>query len=353
MNTLRNNASRSIATLALAFAPATLSFSDQGDYQTGPNPSDHAAIGVMGEHLHNQGEYMLSYRRMSMSMDGHRVGEERIAPHQVFQRGFSVAATSMDMNMDMFGFMYAPTNDITLMLMANHLDMEMDMMANPHAHMMGGHGGHGHGQGMMSHSTSGWGDTSLTALIRAFESESIASHWNIGLSAPTGSVTERMHGSFQPYGMQLGSGTWDARIGGTITTKGERLRFGGQALGTFRLEDTGESGFGRSDVFEGSVWALWRQSGPLSISSRLKYTAEGPLKGHYNGPHSHAAPPHFQANYGGDILEALIGLNFVFRDGPLTGNRLALEYGKPLYQQLNGVGMNRDDSITLGWQLAF
>jgi hypothetical protein len=77
------------------------------------------------------------------------------------------------------------------------------------------------------------------------------------------------------------------------------------------------------------------------------------LDGHYNGPHAHSAPPHFQANYGGDVLEALLGLNYLWTDGALKGHRLALEYGQPVYQQLNGVGMERVDTLTLGWQYAW
>jgi hypothetical protein len=36
--------------------------------------SDHAPIGVMGEHPHAAGEFMLSYRYMFMSMKGNRDG---------------------------------------------------------------------------------------------------------------------------------------------------------------------------------------------------------------------------------------------------------------------------------------
>ncbi len=341
-----------IAAITLGVAPTTVTFSDQNVPAQGPRPDSHAPIGVMGDHLHSKGEFMLSYRHMGMQMEGHRVGENRVTAHQVYQRGFSSAAESMDMEMDMFGAMYAPSDKVTLMLMAHHIESEMSMVANPHA-TMDDHGEHG-GNGMnMSHATSGWGDTSLTALVRGFENEKLATHWNLGLSAPTGSVSEVMHGVYQPYGMQLGSGTWDAKIGATVSSRSEKLTWGAQALGIIRLESAGDSGFGRSDAFEGSFWSAWRFSSPLSLSARLKYTAEGPLKGHYDGPHSHAAPPHFQPNYGGDILEALVGLNFVFREGPLQNNRIALEYGMPVYQQLNGVGMNREDSLTLGWQLSF
>ncbi|MBK1877758.1 hypothetical protein [Pelagicoccus mobilis] len=346
--------SRAVPAIALALGLSTSVLADQGVRTPAGRADSHAPIGVMGDHLHKAGEFMASYRHMTMSMEGYRKGENRLTSHQVFMQGFSAAATNMDMDMDMFGFMYAPSDNVTLMLMANHLDMEMNMEMNPHAGMGHGHMDMGMGHDMhMSHSTSGWGDVSLSALVRGWEKDSHKLHWNLGISAPTGSVTEMMHMQFQPYGMQLGSGTWDAKIGATYSGSKDRYGWGAQALGTVRLESEGDSGFSRADALEASVWGNWLLSAPLSFSARLKYSAEGALDGHYNGPHPHSAPNNFTSNYGGDILEVLVGLNYLFTDGTLKGHRLALEYGKPVYQQLNGVGMNREDTLTLGWQYAW
>ena len=37
-------------------------------------PDDHAPIGVMADHQHQKGEWMISYRYMGMAMDGNRDG---------------------------------------------------------------------------------------------------------------------------------------------------------------------------------------------------------------------------------------------------------------------------------------
>ena len=52
-------------------------------------------------------------------------------------------------------------------------------------------------------------------------------------------------------------------------------------------------------------------------------------------------------------IEGGIGLNWYFRGGFLKGHRLAAELLLPMYQDLNGVGMNRDYSVVVGWQKAF
>lgn len=43
-------------------------------YWDASRPDSHGPIGVMGDHTHEAGEIMLSYRWMYMSMGGHRAG---------------------------------------------------------------------------------------------------------------------------------------------------------------------------------------------------------------------------------------------------------------------------------------
>lgn len=321
-------------------------------------PDSHAPVGVMGDHVHAKGEWMVSVRSMHMKMDGHREGTRKLSTHEVFERGYSSAATEMEMDMQMLGFMYAPSDKVTLMAMANYVSKDMDMVSQSesmHGDMgMGDAMGHHGTATMMSHSTSGWGDLSVGALVNVLKGENGSLHLNLGLSAPTGSVDEMMHGMFQPYGMQLGSGTWDSKVGATFVSKQyDSFSWGAQTLGTIRLEDEGSSGFARADALEVSVWSSWVVSKSMSIAGRLKYSGEGALTGHYNGPHGHSAPPHLQRNYGGDILEASLSLNYVFQDGALEGNRLGVEFSAPVRQELNGVGMNREETLTLGWFLAW
>ncbi len=55
----------------------------------------HAPIGVMGDHMHHKGEWMLSYRYMHMDMEGNRIGtDERVATRslQVPNRFWRTAA---------------------------------------------------------------------------------------------------------------------------------------------------------------------------------------------------------------------------------------------------------------------
>ena len=58
-------------------------------------------------------------------------------------------------------------------------------------------------------------------------------------------------------------------------------------------------------------------------------------------------------NYGGDRVDLLFGINLVGDKDWYKGQRLAIEGGLPIEQDLNGPQMETDFVITVGWQKAF
>ena len=156
---------------------------DHADHESAPEsphaghsrPAAHAPIGVMGDHPHPKGEAMLSYRYMRMEMKGMREGDESISRGKVLQ-DFNVTPTSMEMEMHMFGLMYAPIEKVTLSLMVPLVRLEMDHQT-------------GTGRTFTTRSD-GIGDISVSALIELWRNEEHEVHANLGLSFPTGSITE-------------------------------------------------------------------------------------------------------------------------------------------------------------------
>jgi hypothetical protein len=328
-------------------------------------PDSHAPIGVMGDHTHEAGEYMLSYRFMTMAMDGHRRGTQSLSAEDVFGLGYNIAASDMSMDMHMIGLMHAPTSRLTLMAMINFVEKQMNLTRKPAHGMdhMGGHGGMmmggmagghgGHGESSFSHASSGLGDVTFGGMYKIHDANRQRIHLNLGLGLPTAGVEEKEHGMLLPYGMQLGSGTWDLKPGITWLGQCENYSLGAQAMGTIRLEDENEAGYALGDQLNLTAWAARALNENLSASLRLSYTSADAIEGHFSSHHSHAAPPFIQGNYGGEYLEGGIGLNFQIRQGALKGHRLAIEGIFPLSQDLNGVGMERDYSVIAGWQFAF
>ncbi len=313
-------------------------------------PDSHAPIGVMGDHTHEVGEWMLSYRWMYMNMDGQRAGTNSLSNQQVYDLGYSVAATEMQMNMHMFGFMFAPTENLTLMTMLNYVETDMRMTANPHAHHSGGHAGH---TGSFGHSSSGLGDITVGALYKIYDKHNHRIHLNLGLGLPTAEVDKMQGGVLLPYGMQLGSGTWDLKPGLTYLGQHGLLSWGAQGTAVVRLEGANESGFAYGNGVNLTHWMAYGLSDFASVSARWNYSYIEDIRGHYNGLHGYAAPSDFQTNYGGHMLEVGLGLNIYIRKGLFKGHRLAVEGLMPVYQDRNGVGMDQEFSVVVGWQKAF
>lgn len=326
----------------------------------------HAPIGVMGDHLHKKGEFMLSYRFMYMDMEGNRTGTNAISPEQIvttIPNGFAgrpgqpptlrVVPTQMSMNMHMLGAMYAPSDAVTLMVMGMYDTRNMD-----HITFQGGMGTNRLGE--FNTKTSDFGDIKVAALINLYDGGDHKFHFNAGLSLPTGSNTEEDQiltpmGDTPtvrlPYPMQLGSGTWDLEPGITYVGYGKKWSWGAQARATIRLGDNKE-GYTLGDKYEATSWLSYSFDDAISASFRVKGMTQSSIDG--ADPLIVAPVQTAQTNFhGGERIDLLGGVNYLFTDGALKGHRIAIEAGFPVYQDLNGPQMETDFVLTIGWQKAF
>lgn len=307
----------------------------------------HAPIGVMGDHMHKSGEFMLSYRFMHMRMDGNRDGTSDLSPGDVLARGFLATPTDMDVDMHMFGAMYAPLDWLTLMLMLPYAEKTMD-----HVNVMGV---------KFQTDSDGIGDLQLTGLLRLWQNETHHLHLNAGLGFPTGSINAKdfvpvpMLG-FQkqrlPYPMQLGSGSYSALPGLTYTGKTERWSWGAQALGTIYL-DTNDHDYRVGNRFTGTAWLQRSWFKWLSTSARLKGSVWGNYVGADPALNPAMVPTADPNRRGGSEIDLAPGVNFVLPLGPLGEHRVAVEALLPVYRNLDGPQLENDWMLTVGWQKAW
>lgn len=343
-------------------------------------PDSHAPIGVMGDHLMGEGEWMVSYRFMDMHMDGMRSGTNDLTPAEVAVMPNALAGDSMrmgylpdgsprimtvpptyrvvplemDMDMHMLGLMYGFSDDITAMVMINYLEKEMTSITY---------------QGMAGTTvvgeytgkTSGIGDTKVSALIRLDTSDKHQTHLNAGVSLPTGSITESGNvlapfGSVVDidrlgYNMQLGSGTVDLLPGITYTARNDDLSWGAQAMATLRLYDNKED-YRLGNVFEATAWVARQWQHWVSTSARISAKSEGGIKGR-DLVITGGSPVFDPANSGRDEVDLSLGVNLLGTDGWMKNQRLAFEVTAPVYESLDGVQMSHDLTATLGWKTSF
>lgn len=324
----------------------------------------HAPIGVMGDHMHGKGEWMLSYRYMYMDMEGNRDGETELSPETIIattaNRFFGIPGqpanlrivpTEMTMDMHMFGAMYAPTDWLTLMAMTMYIEKSMDHVT---------FNGAGTTQiGTFTTKTKGIGDTKVGGLIRLFDRGAHHLHLNAGVSIPTGSTEKRddilaPNGMTMnvrlPYPMQLGSGTVDVLPGLTYSGTLNNFSWGAQYMGTFRIGR--DNGYSLGDKQEITGWVSYQWLPWISTSTRLAYAHTGQIEGidpNIVGPVQTADPD----NHGGDVVSLLFGANLAGQTGLMRGHRLSFEAGIPLHRDLNGPQMETDLTLTAGWQYAF
>ncbi|ARN73851.1 alpha amylase [Oceanicoccus sagamiensis] len=317
----------------------------------------HGPIGVMGEHMHKEGEVMFSYRYMLMEMDGNLDGTSSVSTDEILE-DYRVAPENMTMEMHMLGAMYAPSDDLTLMLMVPLINNEMDHTMQ----MMGGMGGMGMMMPMRSEfttETDGVGDIKVGGLYRLNQTDDSTLILNMTLSLPTGSIDEKdvtgmsMGNKVQlPYSMQLGSGTYDLKPGLTYTNSQPTYSWGAQTIATIRLDEN-DNDYSLGDRIMATAWYARPFADTFSWSLRGAYEYWGDVDGEdkkLNPMMKNMVPTADPDLRGGQRVDLAAGVNWII-PGSAT-NRLALELIKPVYQDLNGPQMETDYSLVLGWQLS-
>ncbi|MYE91259.1 transporter [Candidatus Poribacteria bacterium] len=358
----------------------TASEEQSTDQTTSTRPDSHATIGVMGDHAHSAGELMLSYRFMGMAMEGLLDRNATVATEDALLR-YQMVPTTMQMQMHNFGAMFAPHDSVTLMAMTSYRSNLMEM-EGAHTHTTGGHD---HPIGHQEIESAGLGDLRLSALIPLLNASNADLILNAGISIPTGAIdVEGTHGGDElvvlPYPMQLGSGSFELRPAVTFAGTGRSWSYSAQARAAIPLNENSRN-YRLAPTVGSTLWGARKLNDWLSISVRGSIENRGNIttsteqiemeasadEHDHAADHSHAAPaapaqthymsPTMDPNLqGGTRVNLAAGVNFIVPDrfgSILAGQRLAVEFQMPVYQNLDGPQMALGWTIVAGWQYAF
>ena len=338
--------------LLLLATTASILNAHEGPWTAG-RPDGHAPITVMGDHMHAMGEWMLSYRYMTMDMEGLSKGSSSVDPNSLIGMGkpYGMVPIKMSMNMHMLGAMHAISEKWTLMAMLNYLDNEMDMLMK-----MG-----------MNTSTeyaesNGFGDIKLSGLYNlASWNNGQRVHLNFGISAPTGSIDEKASdGKILGYGMQLGTGTWDFLPALTFLGQTDNYSWGAQVGGVLRIGGN-DRDYSLGNRFDAILWGARKLTDSFSLSAKFDYVTQGEIDGkdadiekrRTDNMGMMDSPGFDPASQGRDISTFGLGLNYYRRNGTFKGHRLAVEWETPMSEDVNGVQLETDSIWSLGWQYAW
>ena len=160
-----------------AFGALTLSMpvmaqhDDHAGHQDGDHNHDdylgYTPASIMGDHVHERGKLMLSYRFMQMGMEGNQDGTRNLSPTDI-SGGFAnntgvgpatlrIVPIEMSTDMHMVSAMYGVSEQLTVVAMASYLDREMD-------HITFAGGAAGTEIGRFTTRAKGLGDSKLAAL---------------------------------------------------------------------------------------------------------------------------------------------------------------------------------------------
>ncbi|MGX0875409.1 hypothetical protein ACSSV4_000081 [Roseovarius sp. MBR-154] len=249
--------------------------------------------------------------------------------------------------MHMLGAMYDVSERLSLMGMLPYIRKSMTMRtyAGPIGTTV---------LGESTTTSDGMGDIRLGALWSLHEDGRSRAALGLGLSLPTGSITETGQ-MLSPmgttptmrlaYSMQLGSGTYDLHPSLTWETGRGAVNWGGQVRGALRL-DRNDAGYRRGHEAAFSGWLSYRAAPWLSYSGRAEMRHEGRIHGRdvqIMGPSLGAGT----CNYGGNHVTLYAGADLTPRRGVLEGHLIGLELGLPVYQDLNGVQSKIDWGLAI------
>jgi hypothetical protein len=325
-------------------------------------PDGHAPLGIMTDHVHGKGQWTIDYTYMNTTMKGNLMGTKSVDDNTIFKT-FAMAPDKMTMEMHMFMLMYSITDNLTVMgvmnYISNNMVMSMDSFALNSMRDMPGMVGSTVNNASMNTTTSGMGDAKLYALYKIMDINRQRLIIGAGLSIPTGSITERgstLIGVNQilPYCMQLGSGTYDFMPSINYIGQSQYWSYGGVLNATIRT-NTNTEGYSLGNQYSATAWLAYKFCHLMSASMRIEGVNTSGING-YDPNIERLSPNDPSSNtsdYGGKAVNAYIGLNFYKDKCSFKGLRLELEYGIPVYQNLNGTQMSLQRTFLAGCLYAF
>ncbi len=197
----------------------------------------------------------------------------------------------------------------------------------------------------------GIGDIGFSFIIPFIRKGRESSQIHFGFDAPTGAIRRGGNQGRLPYDNQIGNGSWDFEWGWTYRGELDYFSWGGQVVGNHSVGRNGLH-YREGSRFEASIWSGLRIVSGLSASLRFSLEKRNNISGRdrsldivADGPSSN------DKKRGGFHVDVYPGISLEIPG--LDRQRLAIEFGLPIYQHLDGPQLSRDWSVKAGWQWVY
>ena len=322
-----------------------------------------------------------------VELDGRAAVNDELIANACGASACTLAPTNAGSNVVKFDLSYALRPWITLTVSPTYVERSVTLV-DVFPDSLGALPPLGGPSGSGRHSTSSWGDTTLLASFD-LTPKLLDGHARVGagVSVPTGEAGRRLNGKtdFVGYSLQTGSGTWDAIAAVDIEGARGIVRAGVELGAVKRLAHANHFGYRLGDQLRGDLWTGADVLPWLAVTARLATEYDGKIHGAYedhleknvpftelqqvdydvNGdgvvdsqdmdyvtvyrdaflPHVVASPDDLPANHGGTFVDAGIGLTLHALGGPFRGDRVSVEWLKPVYTNTEGYQLRRGNVI--------
>jgi len=282
---------------------------------------------------------------MNMAMQNNISGTSQVSDEKVYTN-YLMSPKKMLMDMHMLMAMYGITGNFSVMGMVNYniSSMQMNMIpteSHNHAGMMNMQTR----SNMMNSKTSGIGDIKLWLLYELYNHDGASLLLSTGISLPIGKTNiyggnnTMYEGQKLPYMMQMGTGSMDIMPGITYLKKYDQLTLSTQALSIIR-PFYNFSGYHYGNELQINAWAAYEILPSFSFSLRAEGYKAGNIKGNDAKISSEMEPASSAVNYGGARANGYAGINYYVNKNYIRNCKIGIEFGLPLYQNLNGIQLS-------------
>lgn len=270
------------------------------------------------------------------------VGGSDRSPGEILGSFYQKTPVELDIDIHTLSLAYAPHERVTLVFEVPFLEKDLQRLTPDGARLV-----------RLKDETDGVGDIAFSLVVPFIRKSNESSQLHISVEAPTGSIRRSSSGETRrlPYDNQIGNGTWDLEWGWTYRGELDRFSWGGQIYGHHPVGTNGLH-YREGSRYEASAWSAMRFFRRLSVSLRLGIEKQNNIRGRdrdldlvEDGPSAN------DKARGGFRVDIYPGLTLDLPE--LNHQRLAVEFGVPVYQDLDGPQISRDWSVKAGWQWVF
>ncbi|WP_077340711.1 transporter [Pseudocolwellia agarivorans] len=292
---------------------------------------------VLDTHIHQKNDMMFALYQSYSEMDSLGRETKNISINDTLSQ-YMVSPTHMSMRMTMFHAMYAYSDNLTFAFMTHFMDMSMKHVTRMKQEF--------------TTQSQGIGDSAITLNYLFNESHNGKNHWIMHTSfiIPTGSIDEKGTtplGYVQlPYAMQLGQGSYQLKLGMDYTLSQQNYIVSANFFAQSPI-NTNEANYKVGDSFSANLTYLYSLTNIMSLDAHINYMWQNSISGFDERLNSNIVPTANTNNYGGKNLNINVGVSWLL---PYR-NKISVSYVKPIWQNIRGIQLQKNEQINLSWEI--